>query len=963
MKKLSFLLLLVPLLQIGVPPAALAQTPAPSQTPGACTLCVGQLGGDGVVAPALVRLDESNYATYAAANAANVAVVIDYKAANVDDVEQKTKAIVDWAKAHGPFDAIGVHIDSTDPALVAYATKRLSVMAQGQQAAQRILFDNRNAMYANVSMELHDHSELIDAFESGAGSYFDAVVVYAQYVPITLATLAEHDPSKKIYAVTALQSPNPLFDLAQALAAGASRAYASGPADARALAQFNRTMTGDWAFDSTSKTAVLDAKGNSIDMPVLTFVRGEDLRTLLVARGDAASASILALPGERYTTPRRIDAAGERAITDTGQKNGRLLVGTPATTAPYAVLVEHAEKPEHNVTKESISVATQRGISVEEIIRNHQAYRAYQDTLVPRTIARNTTKLRFDIGSGADAIEATIAGDYFSDPHGSSDWVWQDFYINGVKWKYGRIPELPLIQPEKVAQLPLDIHLTNDYRYELVRETELNGYHVYEVRFEPPPNAPADLPLYRGTVFIDARTWARIRVATVQLHLTGEVLSNEERVDFAPFASVTHEPLSAADVAKSDPRLIVWLPSDVHAQQVISAAGRASVVERATDFTNYRLDPPEYDRLHAEASASEARMVRETPEGMRYLEKRGDGTREVKEGFDTSRLFMLGGIHHDAGLDYPVVPLGGIDYFNFNLLNRGIQTNVFFAGVIVAANATDPNVGNTRTNVGADFFGLAVPFQNTMFRNGEEQPSEAVKTLPASLTLRAGHPVFGFGKIDASLGIAHFTYQRAEDTAADFVIPSDTFVFSPSVSAQYARHGYSASAYYDYNRRSEWEPWGAPGISEYDPAQKSFAHFGASIGKSFYLPKFQRIGVDVNYLDGTRLDRFSKYELGFFGAQRVHGVESGSVRAERAILGHLSYGFVFSEQFRMEAFYDHAVVDDASAGLRREPFQGLGIAGQTVGPYGTLLRLDIGKTIGRNAQDGFVANVVFLKLF
>ncbi len=41
----------------------------------------------------------------------------------------------------------------------------------------------------------------------------------------------------------------------------------------------------------------------------------------------------------------------------------------------------------------------------------------------------------------------------------------------------------------------------------------------------------------------------------------------------------------------------------------------------------------------------------------------------------------------------------------------------------------------------------------------------------------------------------------------------------------------------------------------------------------------------------------------------------------------------------------------------------MGIAGQTVGPYGTLLRLDIGKTVGRNAQSGFVANVVFLKLF
>jgi len=56
-------------------------------------------------------------------------------------------------------------------------------------------------------------------------------------------------------------------------------------------------------------------------------------------------------------------------------------------------------------------------------------------------------------------------------------------------------------------------------------------------------------------------------------------------------------------------------------------------------------------------------------------------------------------------------------------------------------------------------------------------------------------------------------------------------------------------------------------------------------------------------------------------------------------------------------------VTDQQAGYQREPFQGVGIGGQTVGPWGTLVRLDLGKSIGRNAQNGFVANVVLLKLF
>src|SRR5207237_389030 len=196
------------------------------------------------------------------------------------------------------------------------------------------------------------------------------------------------------------------------------------------------------------------------------------------------------------------------------------------------------------------------GDSAAEIIRRHQAYKSYQESIQPKYIARDTTKLRFEL-TGGEAIEATISGDYFSDPGNRADWVWQDFYINGVKWKYGKIPELPLIQPEKLTQLPLDIHLTNEYRYQLVRETDMLGYHTYEVRFEPPPNAPAALPLYRGTVWIDTRTWARIRISMVQLNLTGEVLSNEERVEFQPFAREGNQPIDATEVARRDGRTIL----------------------------------------------------------------------------------------------------------------------------------------------------------------------------------------------------------------------------------------------------------------------------------------------------------------------------------------------------------------------------------------------------------------------
>ncbi len=960
MKRIAFLL--APLLSLQVSVLSLgAAEPAK-----VCTACAGAVSDLQVApvtpVPLLVRLTQDNLATAGTALdamppavRAKMTIIVSYGLDTASDplaqVETHTQSIVEWARAHGPFEGFGIAVDNADPTVAGFAIKRLAVAAQGQNAASRIVLPQSTPDMLNK------------LFETGAQSYVDILLADAASVKTTAAWALEKDPAKKIWAVVPPQSPNVFYDLAQSLASGATRAYLDAPVTAdllASLASFDRALIGDYAYDATARIDMLDAKGNKIDAPTIAFVRGEDLRTVIVPRGDATASTIASLAGDAYIRPRRYDAAGEKDVTDVGSKGGRFLIGMPPVTRPFVFTVEHNDAPRANVTKEALNITTHRGITVEEIIRNHQAYKSYQESIQPRYVARDATKLRFTM-TGGEAIEATIAGDYFSDPKGRADWVWQDFYLNGVKWKYGKIPELPLIQPEKVTQLPLDIHLTNEYKYELVRESDLLGYHTYEVRFEPPSHAAANLPLYRGTVWIDAGTWARVRLSMVQLNLTGEILSNEERVDFQPFAKATHTPMTAVDAARSDPREILWLPQTVSAQQVVSAAGRGTVVLRQTDFTDFRIDPADYDTHLAEAEKSDARMVRETKSGLRYLQRTPTGERVVQEGFNSSRTFLLGGIHHDSGLQYPVVPLGGIDYFNFDLAHKGIQANVFFAGVVLAANATNPNVANTHTNLGADVFAIALPGTQSLYRNGKEQLGEEVKSLPTRVSVRAGHPFLQFGKVDVSFTVEHDTYMRSDNTASSFIVPADTFVLTPSIDGQYARWGATITGFFDYNKRTTWKPWG--NLAEYDPKQKTFMDFGGSLAKSFYLPKFQRIGAELDYMDGTRLDRFSQYGFGFFGANRIHGIKSGSLLADRAILAHLSYGFVFSDQIRLEAFYDHGLIDNKLAGYQREPFQGIGIAGQMVGPYGTLLRLDLGKTVGRNAQKGFVSDIVFLKLF
>ncbi len=948
-------------LQLVVASTALAQEPART-----CSLCGGVVADLTTTPPTVVpllvtpRYEElpavANWLTEISPEQKQRTTVVvtaelDVLDEQIPKIEDRVQGIAVWATANGPFASIGIRVIGAGAEIEGYAIKRLAVTAQGLGLAENIVAG---------PMPIGRLEEL---YGTGAEAYFDELITDSD-VGEAVAWLIERDPSKRVVARVRPVSPNPAHDMGRALSAGAIRAWIDAPNTEplfRGVAAVNQHLAGDYSPDPSASAHLLSRQGDAIEGTVLAFVRGEDLRTVVIPPGNQDLWTIISFPDDTLVTPARADVGGINPITDVGRRNGRLLVGIAPASTPFSISVDRPSIPDASITRETVEVMTDRTLTVEEIIRNHQAYHAYQESIEPRYIAHNETSLRFAIGPGGEVVEATIAGDFYFDPTGRSDWVWQDFLINGVKWKYGRIPEVPIIQAEKVSQLPLNLHLTNDYRYQLVRRVPFRGFDVYEVRFEPPPRAPEDLPMYRGTVWIDSRTWARVRIAMVQLNLRTEVLSNEERLEFTAFSRKENRVLSIEEIQKTAATDLIWLPYEVSAQQVVSAAGRATPVRRATIFSNFQLNPEDFEARHAEVSASNARMVRDTERGLRYLERRDDGTRVVKEGTDTSSVFLLAGLNHDEGLEFPVLPIGGIDYFNFNIRGTGLQTNIFFAGVILAANLTDPSFRDTRYNVGADFFGLAIPFENISYRNRDEVIGEGVRALPLSLTLRAGHPIFGFGKLDLGLDIAHISYQRAEETDRSFIIPSNTYIFTPSLSARYDRWGYSLATNYEMGMRSTWEPWGY--LNEYDEDHQDYTRYSATLGKSIHLPNFQRVGLEVNYFDGQNLDRFSKYELGPFGAMRVRGISSGSVRAEKAVVGHISYGLVFSQQFRLEAFYDHAIIDDAVAGFTREPFQGVGIGGQTIGPYGTILRLDVGKSVGRNAQGDFTANVIFLKLF
>ncbi|MFL6193527.1 MAG: hypothetical protein ACJ75H_05110 [Thermoanaerobaculia bacterium] len=708
-----------------------------------------------------------------------------------------------------------------------------------------------------------------------------------------------------------------------------------------------REFKGDLSYDPGSSPS--GAEG------AWTFVRGEDLSIRVIALAPQGAPELtLRFSDPQLRRPVRFPIGGQQVQPPSGRVAGNALELQVPGPGRVAVLgLDRPTAAELQGVEEKVTVSGQREMPVEEILRRLQAFEDAQNRRLEHYSATNTTSLRFQPAAGTQTIEATLQGPFFFDPKTGSDWAWQTLFVNGVKWRSKTLPEIPLIQPEKAAALPLEIHFNKQYRYRLRGSEAIDGRDAWVVDFAPSgPGEPGKL--YQGTVWVDKQLYSRLRTRAVQIGLEGEVLSNEETLYYTPIDA------AGAPAAWSAQSFV--LPLRLVSQQILSVVNATTVVERETRLGDVRINAPNFEESRKAIESSDVTMVRDTAKGLRYLVKdEAGGDRVIKEGFDTSKLFAVGGIFYDDALDYPL-PLGGINYFNFDFRGTGKQVNLFFAGPLLTLNVAEPRLFGSRFDAGGAVFALGVPFSDTFFRDSREIVAEEIKQRTASASFKIGHPLGNFVKVGAEYEILSFNFSEADDTSKAFALPSDHFLHAFELSTSFARAGYSLAASGSYNRRSKWDFWGLPGNPDFDPEKQDFLRWEARASKNWYLPYFQKAGLEVDYASGSDLDRFSKYQFGFFGGTRVHGYQTNRVRAEEVYAGHASYGFGIGQTFHLEAVGDAAWATDAETGLDRELLAGVGVQGTFVGPWQTVVNLDVGMPVA-GPDDGFVLYVVFLKLF
>ena len=724
--------------------------------------------------------------------------------------------------------------------------------------------------------------------------------------------------------------------------------------DGTALLRFGRLLAGDFGPDARGASAW--TVGES-PLAAYRFLAKSDLGGVVLIPGLGADGGpfrgeiLVTLDSDAYS-------AFEVTELSTG-RSGRFEIpptkGPPTLTlstasGPLAVVLVAHELPPAERHRASEEATALRGITVEEILARHQAWRAARDARWKTFKARNTTSYRIRLVGLNESADLTVSGAFFFEPGKGYDWVWEEAFFNGVRWPGKTVPKLPLLQPEKVSELPLALTFGDAYRYRLVGEEDVGGLPCWRLAFEPVAEF-SDQPILAGEVFISRQDFSVIRVRSRQRNLKGDVQSADETTDFEI-------------VMLSDGGPAMRFPVHVKGYTIFRTFSRTTTIERETTLTEVLLDPPSFSETKAAALASSAVMVRDTEEGVRYLEKTKEGERRPAMKAKSSQLFGLAGVIVDKAYSTPL-PLLGVYYVDLDVGRSGDQTQIVFGGILLAASVNRLDLFGTKLEAGADVFGIAIRANNTVWSGGERIDAETVGTRSFGVNLNVAYPILPRLKVGFTLGGGHRDFGATSTTAPDFVIPVDHWLYRLEGRLTFDAGGYNLTGIYGWNRRSRWEPWGYAGNPDYSPDRDRFQTWSTTLAKDFNFPNFTSLTASGSWAGTTNGDRFSKLTTGEFGRTFLIGFASGSLRVEQAVSVKSSFGISIGTIFRLAVEYDEAWVWDAPSGYSGTTFAGAGIIGSLPGPWSTLLRFSVGTpVIGRDKGfRGVTATVNVLAIF
>ena len=193
------------------------------------------------------------------------------------------------------------------------------------------------------------------------------------------------------------------------------------------------------------------------------------------------------------------------------------------------------------------------------------------------------------------------------------------------------------------------------------------------------------------------------------------------------------------------------------------------------DFSDFRVNAASFAEERQQARPSDDIMYRDTDQGLRHLVKQGD-ERVVSDTVNDQRARRWrSGTIVDPSYDYPL-PLVGIDYVNFNFLNRGLQLGFIFSGVLAAGNLQKAKIGGSKFDVSVDFYGIAVKSNDQVYDEERRADGRAAADPERVDRREPGLPGHRLPEDHAELArpVRPLLSPTPDYTDPDFVVPADT---------------------------------------------------------------------------------------------------------------------------------------------------------------------------------------------
>jgi hypothetical protein len=615
--------------------------------------------------------------------------------------------------------------------------------------------------------------------------------------------------------------------------------------------------------------------------------------------------------------------AGQRAA-GYHREGATVRIEAPRTGRP--MLIDFNADATGEALASRAEVSATRQMRVEEIIARHRQQQAAQDAAVDHYEAHARMEQHFRPTLTDPGYDVVTENRYFSSTDGV-EWEELSFSVNGSRFDPKNRPPFPLLQPEKVLSLPLQLRFSDDYRYRLTGTEKVDGFDCYVVKFDPVDQGRS---LFRGTVWIDRRSFARVRVSAVQTHLSAPVISNQEEQRYTSATSIDGRP--------------VFLLSTLSAKQIVMIAGRNLLVERSVVFRDVSVNGASFAEARATARKGDNIMYRDTDKGIRYFVKSGE-TRIVSDRPTTKAKAAAMGVTIDPSFAFPL-PIFGINYLDFAFHGPENQFAMLFGGVLAAINIQRPKMPHTPFDASLDFFGIAVPSSDRVYDSAGERPDERVITWPLTTGINLGWQYTAFQKATFQYQFRFDGYHTDTTTSDAFVVPSSTTTNGLGGAYEYRRGGYSLVLNGAWYARSNWQPWGLSDPTQPNDGlgapQRTYVRYSGNLSRDFFLGPLQKVHLNGGYFGGDNLDRFSRYQFGLFDDTRIHGVPASGVRFDDLAMARGTYTFDLLQLYRFDLFLEQAWGRDLAASRSWQPLTGFGVAFNVRAPYNTILRADVG---------------------